>query len=208
MKKTFTIIELIICIVIFVIIGVLVLGFFGVAFTGCTGGVETGASTLAEMEQTEENHARLIKAVPPPQLTTSQERINLVKRLKRFNSENKVSYVYLISFGKVMAFITVQGKVSSVDSLLTTPTQVVTLGSGSALSTGTDKRVTRHAVASPSLDGSYGTNGTAVFFFTTEDTFVEWSGEYLWTDAPTIKLSTPPTIIIDETVKAPEKAPK
>ncbi len=69
---------------------------------GC--GPNTGSSTKKEMEQTEANHTKLVKAVPPPALSTSQERRNLVKRLTRFNSETKVSYIYLISYGKVMAF--------------------------------------------------------------------------------------------------------
>lgn len=159
---------------------------------GCEGRVNTGQSTKQEMEQTERNHERLVKAVPPPKLGTSQERVNLKKRLERFNSETKVSYIYLVDHGKVMAFYSVKGKVSSVNSLLTTPQQIIT---GWAGPTG-NKHYYTHTIPSPDLDGSYGSNGDAVFFFTTEDVYVEWKGDYLLCDAP-LKLTTPPEIIID-----------
>lgn len=155
------------------------------ALTGC--GVETGSSTKKEMELTEANHTKLVKAVPPPKLSTSQERRNLVKRLTRFNSETKVSYIYLISYGKVMAFYTVKGKVSSVNSLLTTPDQIIVVGTAS--------RWGRYKVSSPDLDGSYGSNGDAIFFFTASDVYVEWRGDFMLCDQP-LKLTTPPALVI------------
>ena len=198
MKKSFTLIELIVSVVIVVII----IGIAAVNLQGCSKGVETGASTKHEMEQTEANHERLVATVPPPQLRFSLERSNVKKRLERFNSPNKVSYIYLIDYGKIMAFYTVKGKVSSVNSLLTTPDQVITMRTTGFSA---ENKVTRHVVASPDLDGSYGTNGDAVFFFTTADIYVEWAGKYLLCDAP-LKLSTPPTVVINETPETPEKS--
>jgi len=193
-KKTFTLIEVIIVASIIAII----ITVAAVNLQGCSGGVETGASTKKEMEQTEANHEKLVIAVPPPRLATSQERINLKKRLERFNSESKVSYIYLIDYGRIMGFFTVKGKVSSVNSLLTTPDQIVTMTSGSIVS---ERRFSRHVVASPDLDGSYGSNGNAIFFFTTDDTYVEWSGTFMLCDRP-LKLSSPPLIVINEGAEA------
>lgn len=174
-----------------VVIGIVIFGCL-LAFPGCRREVNTGQSTKEEMEITEKNHQRLVKAVAPPQLKTSQERKNLKRRLERFNVANKISYIYLVNYGKVMAFYTVKGKVSSVNSTLTTPDQIIwtryrTAGSRSS-----------KVVASPQLDGSYGTNGNAIFFFTTEDIYVEWSGDYMLCDEP-LKLSTPPELIMDVT---------
>ena len=160
------------------------------SLVGCYEETNTGSTTAKEMEQTEENHKKLVTAVPPPQLSTSQERINLKKRLERFNNESKVSYIYLVNYGKVMAFYTVKGKVSSVNSLLTTPDQIVAR-SRNASGAGYDHLV----IASPDLDGSYGSNGDAIFFFTTEDVYVEWRGDYMLCDQP-LKLSTPPEMVI------------
>ncbi len=139
-----------------------------------------------EQNATEAQQVIHLKAVPPPRLTTSQERKNLAERLKRFNTDSKVSYIYLVSFGKVMAFYTVKGKVSSVNSLLTTPDQLVRPHNMVS---------ERYVVASPDLDGSYGSNGDAVFFFTTDGTYVEWSGDYMLCDKP-LKLTTPPELVI------------
>lgn len=158
------------------------------ACSGCGEVVATGSSTKAEMAQTEINHLRLVKAIPPPRIDNSQERKNLSERLVRFNTDNKVSYIYLVSFGKVMAFYVVKGKVSSVNSLLTTPDQIVRGGSW-------QNGITYHVISSPDLDGSYGSNGDAVFFFTTDGTYVEWNGEYMLCDKP-LKLSTPPALVI------------
>lgn len=168
--------------------------------TGCDGlfggsQKSTGASTKKEMEQTEINHQRLVKVTPPPKIMKSQERINLSKRLERFNTDAKVSYIYLISFGKVMGFYTVKGKVSSVNSLLTTPQQIleISVGGGS----GPNPAI---AIPSPDLDGSYGSNGDAIFFFTTDDTYVEWNDKYMLVDKP-LKMSTPPALVIQTTEK-------
>ena len=192
--KQFTLVELV---VVIAIVGIIIV-VFAVNLNGCSSGVETGKSTKLEMEQTEANHERLVAAVPPPQIKSSQERINLKKRLERFNNPNKVSYIYLINYGKIMAFYTIKGKVSSVNSLLTTPDQIVTMTSGSGLS---ERRFTRHVVSSPDLDGSYGSNGNAIFFFTTDDTYVEWNGEFMLCDKP-LKLSTPPVVVINESPEA------
>ena len=141
---------------------------------------KSGRAQQLEMEITEANQQRLLKAVPPPEMTTSLERIQLKKRLERFNQESKISYIYLVSYGRIMAYYSIKGKVSSVNSLLTTPQQVVWKHrykqSGAAIAGVT--------IASPDLDGSYGSNGDAIFFFTTEDIYVEWNDAYLLADQP------------------------
>lgn len=146
----------------------------------------TGDSTKKEMEQTERNHQRLVSAVPPPQLRTSAERMNLKRRLERWNDENKVSYIYLIDRGVIVSHYTIKGKVSSVNSKLTTGDQIVRSGT-------LDHRFS-HVIESPALDGSYGSNGDAIFFFLTNGAYVEWSGTYLLFDKP-MRLTQKPLLI-------------
>jgi len=153
----------------------------------CSENIKTGESTKREMEQTEENHQRLVEAVPPPRLKDSLERRNLSRRLERFNDSEKISYIYLVSYGKVMAFYTMKGKVSSVNSLLTSPDQIVGMDHSG-------ETYTYLVISSPDLDGSYGSNGDAIFFFTTEDVYVEWRGEYMLADQP-LQLTTPPQLV-------------
>ena len=152
----------------------------------CENEIQTGETTKKEMEQTEANHKKLVAAVPPPRLKDSLERRNLSRRLKRFNDSEKISYIYLVNYGKVMAFYTVKGKVSSVNSLLTSPDQVIVID----VHNGDHS----HKIASPDLDGSYGSNGDAIFFFTTDDVYVEWKGDYMLADQP-LQLTTPPQLV-------------
>jgi hypothetical protein len=142
----------------------------------------TGSSANKEQALTEQNQATLLEVQPPVKLEYSIERDNINKRTLLWNNPNKVSFIYLVSYGKVMAHYTIKGKVSSVNSQITNPMQI----RGSY-----DNRVT---MPSPAEDGSYGTNGDGIFFFTTDNTYVEWAGEYMLADKP-LTLSTPPELI-------------
>jgi hypothetical protein len=148
-----------------------------VLITGCGGGTAS-----QEQEMTEANQKTLIAVQPPVRLSWSLEREQINKRTKLWNDPNKVSYIYLVSYGKVMAFYTIKGKVSSVNSQITNPEQKVTGSSGNI------------TLPSPAEDGSYGENGDGIFFFTTDGTYVEWAGEYMLADKP-LKMSTPPALV-------------
>ena len=160
---------------------------------GCTDEPDYKDTTSGqEAKLTEENQNRLLTASPPPKLDKSLERENLVRRLELLNDENKIFYIYLVSYGKVMAEYVARGKVSSVNSKLTTQEQIVDDPYGRSYEVG------GKVVESPDLDGSYGTNGDAVFFFTTDGAYVEWAGEYMISDFP-LQLTTPPMLIREVT---------
>jgi hypothetical protein len=142
-----------------------------------------------DQQATAKTFEKLRKAVPPPIVNDSLERKQLVKRLTRFNVDNKISYIYLISFGKIMAYYPMKGKVSSVNSMLTCTEQLVDDGDGQY-----SGRSNIHVVSSPDLDGSYGSNGDGIFFFTTEDVYIEWNGEYMLCDQP-LKMVTAPALV-------------
>lgn len=178
-----------------VLISIFLVALVVTASVGCveTERVQTSGDTqAAEAKLTEQNQERLNKAVPAPSLDTSLERQNLKKRLELLNDENKIFYVYLVNHGQVMTYFTAQGKISSVNSKLTTGEQVIDArttiypnGYG-----GSSTRLGAVVVESPALDGSYGTNGDAIFFFTTEGAYVEWAGDYMLSDYP-LQLTTP-----------------
>lgn len=146
---------------------------------------------VREAAITELQQRKHLQSFPIPTLERSQERKNLIARLNRFNSDDKVSYIYLINFGKVMAFYAVKGKVSSVNSMLTTTEQLVN-GEGAQCSSSNSTNC--YNVPSPDIDGSYGSNGNAIFFFTTDDIYVEWSGDYMLADQA-LKLTQQPELI-------------
>lgn len=131
----------------------------------------------------EENQAKLVTAVPAPMLQNSLERLNISQRLRRLNAQNMNGYIYLINYGKIMAYYQVKGKVSSLNSYLT-PQERLWWGSNGAVI----------ATATPDLDGSYGYNSDGIFFFTTNNAYVEWHGDYLFADQP-LSLQETPTLI-------------
>ena len=139
-----------------------------------------------EAKLTEENQKRLVETTPPPVLQDSVERRNLVERLNRNNKAEKIGYVFLLSDnGSVITSYTIKGKVSSLNSLLTTPQQIINPASRDCSS------FTCYVVDSPDFDGSYGANPDGVFFFTTDGNMVEWSGKYLYSEQPMTLSSSP-----------------
>lgn len=153
-----------------------------------------GETQRVEAKFSEEQQERLLAAHPQPALNYSLERVNLTERVNRFNDPNKVSYIYLLSdTGQIYTFLTIKGKVSSVNSKLSTGEQIVDDPFGYGTS-----GVGGQVVESPQEDGSYGTNGDAIFFFTTENIYVEWNGKYLLLDQP-LQLTSQPLLIYDAT---------
>lgn len=172
---------------------ILVASIFGVnkVFACGTGWFESPCSTFGtESQQSDQNQSRLIQSVPVPSLRTSQERAQISKRAKLFDNENKISYIYLVNFGKVMAFFTVKGKVSSLNSYMVPQDRIVRQNGGSCDSSAASCMV----VEAPDLDGAYGKNADGIFFFTTEGAYVEWQGDYMMSDQP-LKLSTQPELV-------------
>lgn len=165
----------------------------GVAFAGWFDSPKQ-SSNQVEQKSLESNQDRLIQAVPIPTLGDSLERKNIAKRAEIFNKPDKISYIYLVNYGKVMAFYTVQGKVSSLNSYMS-PQERLVYGNGSKCDqTWTTDGPDCYALQAPDIDGSYGENVDGIFFFTTEGAYVEWKGDYMMSDQP-LKLATPPELV-------------
>ena len=91
-----------------------------------------------------------------------------------------------------MAFYTVKGKVTSLNSYMSPQEQIVN-GDGTPCNTEYSSSVC-YTVQAPDIDGSYGNNADGVFFFTTEGAYVEWKGDYMMADQP-LQLQTQPELI-------------
>jgi len=153
-----------------------------------TTGVTVGETFWTEMESTEANHQDLVQAEPIPKMDDSLERENLIRRYRTLNDQNEIFHVYLMSHGKVVSYFTARGKVSSVNSKLTQPEQIVEDSGNSYQGENND-----HVVSSPQLDGSYGTNGDGKFFFDTSGAYIETNMEYIVSQRP-LNIRTPPVI--------------
>lgn len=166
---------------------VLLLG--GLALGGCTLESPQTNSYAQDAKVVEQTQQRVQDSVPIPQIKTSAERKNIAARAELFDVENKISYIYLVSYGKVMAFYPVQGKVSSLNSFLS-PVDKLVSSDGSRCTSG----YACYVVSAPDIDGAYGENAEGIFFFTTDGAYVEWNGEYMVSDQP-LKLTTQPELI-------------
>lgn len=150
---------------------------------GCSGGSTT---FLQEQNAIEQNQKKLDAIEQMPQLTDSLERKNLIKRAKTFNNPNKISYIYLYSFGKLIMYDTVKGKVSALDSSLT-PQQQFVDSNGGLIGRGNnciESNDNCYMIPAPAVDGSYGTNGQGIFYYNENGAYREWNGQYILSDQP------------------------
>jgi len=145
-----------------------------------------------ESNKVEQIQSKMVQAVPIPDLQTSSERKNVARRAEIFNNEDKISYIYLVNYGKVMSFFTVKGKVSSLQSYMTPQEKIVKYDGAECDSWTTSGGC--YTVSAPDIDGTYGENVEGIFFFTTEGAYVEWKGDYMMSDQP-LKLATPPELV-------------
>lgn len=153
----------------------------------------------------EQSQQLLVKNQPPPIMDYSLERDNIRERLTRFNDANKISYITLmLPMGQLYAYYAIQGKVSSVNSYMTTSEQIICQGGrfGTSDSGGSDYQCL--TMEAPDSDGSYGTNGEAIFFFTTDGVYKEWNGLYELSDEPSV-FSVAPIVITEETEVVPSE---
>ena len=134
----------------------------------------------SESKLNEATMQRLIKSNPAPELQTSLERANIKRRLEYINDNNRLGYIYLLGdTGNVVAEYTIKGKASSLNSYLTPMEDVVCRYSDSCVTT-----------EMSDLDGTYGKNVEGIFFFTTENAYVEWSGKYVYS-SQALNINTP-----------------
>lgn len=104
--------------------------------------------------------------------------------------EKPLGYIVLFSeAGAVVGNFIVDGKVSSLNSYLF-PAQTDydwsgdTVGSGGGNWASASSSSSVYTVENPGIDGAYGQNVTGIFFFTTDGKYIEWTGDFLYSDIP------------------------
>jgi len=125
--------------------------------------------------------ADIVENQPAPvDLDYSLERYNLIRRAYWVNGqrekavslpcaiERPLGYIVLFSdSGAIISNFVVDGKVSSLGSYLFSAYD----------SYNTDKEI-------PGIDGAYGSNVAGIFFFTIDGKYIEWTGDFLYSDIP------------------------
>lgn len=145
----------------------------------------TAASCNSTPEASDAFNDRMTKAAAIIQCGDKGESLeckNLKEREKRNSQANAIGYVYLYNFdGSIKGYFTIKGKVSSTQSQMGPMDMIVDVCKNSDYCP--------EIVEAAGDDGSHGPNEEGIFFFTTEDVMVTYSGEYVLSDQP-LKLST------------------
>lgn len=151
--------------------------------SGCSLLNETARN--ADMDKSLEVTELLVVNQPTPtDIEYSLERYNLIRRAYWVNGQREkaialvsavqkpLGYVVLLTEGgAVVGTFIVDGKLSSLNSFLTPD------------STYYQYESTLNEWL-PDVDGSYGDNDSGIFFFTPQGQYVEWNGNYLYSDIP------------------------
>lgn len=148
-------------------------------FSGC----EDSASKQDQRSQIKIANTLAGNQPTPNDISYSLERYNLIRRTywvngmrERANAliceiEKPLGYIVLFAGNAVVGRFVVDGKVSSLNSYLTPDSTYYSSGSS-----------TINWLAD--VDGSYGENDNGIFFFTPNGNYIEWTGEYLYSDIP------------------------
>lgn len=160
---------------------VILLTFASISLLGCNNRPDENVTAIQEQEKTEQNQKDLNSIQPAPKISWSLERDNLIKRFKLQNDRTVMFYMYVFIEGVADPIGYYQvNKVSSVNSQLTNPEQIISgHSSNNNLPT-----TTALSIPSPAEDGSYGSNGDAVFGFTPEDIYLEHNMKYIVSTVP------------------------
>jgi len=130
----------------------------------------------------------------PIDIDYSLERYNLIRRTYWVNGQREkaialpcpvskpLGYVVLINHGAVFGRFVVDGKVTSLNAYLTPDSEYYEKNGG-----GSATYLNRWLA---DVDGAYGSNDSGIFFFTPDGKYIEWKGDYLYSDIP-FEVQTP-----------------
>ena len=169
---------------------IMVLVILCVVLVGCSDWKSTTTSGARNDVATQKAIADVLAAnqPTPTDIDYSLERYNLIRRTYWVNGqrekanmlvcqiEKPLGYIVLFAGNAVVGRFVVDGKVSSLNSYLTPDSEYYELIYGGT-STYKNKWLA-------DVDGTYGENDSGIFFFTPDGKYVEWTGEYLYSDIP------------------------
>lgn len=161
-----------------------------VSLTGCSEYATTGSGQdIISTKEVADSLA--VSQSTPTDIDFSLERYNLMRRAYWVNGQREKAnslicevpkpfgYIILFAGNAPVSRFIVDGKVSSLNSFLTPNTYDEYIANGGV-----------KTIELPDVDGSYGENDSGIFFFTVDGNYVEWTGEYLYSDIP-IEIDNP-----------------
>jgi hypothetical protein len=135
--------------------------------------------------------AKAAEAANSITFTENAEIDNIKHRLELTANPGLLGYVVLLNeMGQPVLYTGVKGKITSGSKRLTKPDRSTTEGVGA----------NNVVMQAPSDEGTYGSSGEYVFFWTAAGNYMQWNGKYLYSDKP-FRLKVEPLV-----VAAPEKS--
>lgn len=99
---------------------------------------------------------------------------NIKKRLELTSKPDQLGYIMLLNgMGQPVMYTSVKGKVTSGGKRLTPPDRYWSNANGNA-----------GVRASSSDEGTYGSSGEYIFFWTIDGQYIQWNGGYMYSDKP------------------------
>lgn len=169
---------------------IVVLVILAVTLTACKVSVQNTTSGSKEDKQKTISMADTLSSnqPTPDDISYSLERYNLIRRAYWVNGqrekanalvceiEKPLGYIVLFAGNTIFGRFVVDGKVTSLNSYLTPDSEYYELCYGG--------NYERKNAWLADVDGSYGENDNGIFFFTPDGKYVEWTGEYMYSDIP------------------------
>lgn len=145
----------------------------------------TNAQTSVKSTQSEKAQA----AANQIQFTENAEIDNIKKRLELTADPGLLGYVILLNeMGQPVMYTGVKGKITSGGKRLTKTYQVVNWDCG--------QNYCNKDLPAPSDEGTYGSSGEYVYFWTPGGQYMQWNGKYLYSDKP-FRLTVSPLVVMD-----------
>lgn len=165
------------------------LSFLAVAVLGFTlAACQPQAKAEPQAKQTQAQIAK--EAANSIQFTGNSEIESIKHRIELTSKPGAIGYVILLNqSGQPIAYYGVKGKVTSGGKRLTAPFEVRQYSIG-----GTNGGATYVQTPSPSDEGTWGQSGEYIFFTTTDGQYIQWSGQYLYSDKP-LRLRVEPLVV-------------
>lgn len=112
---------------------------------------------------------------------------NIKRRLELTSNPGQLGFIILLNeMGQPVLYTSVKGKVTSGSKRLTAPDRASSSWGGG------NNTVVR---ASSSDEGTWGSSGEYIFFWTVNDEYIQWNGKYMYSDKP-FRLKTEPIAVL------------
>lgn len=126
--------------------------------------------------------------------TENSEMDNIERRLRLTSNPGQIGFVLLMNeMGQPVMYTSVKGKITSGSKRLTRTEQSVCIPQQD--SDGSRNGMCSYErVAAPSDEGTYGSSGEYIYFWTVDGQYVQWNGKYLYSDKP-LRTSVPALVV-------------